>query len=114
MIEAVTAKGDKLILLSEAEYRALTEDAADAALAADADGGPALPAALARRVLAGELHPLTAWRTASALPMAELAARAGVRAATISDIENGRIDPRYSTVQALASALELTPDAIMP
>ena len=85
----------------------------DAARAAD-DGLPALDAETAKSVLAGEMHPLTAWRNASGLSMADLGTRAGVRTASVSDIENGNIDPRYSTVKALADALGMDTSDIMP
>lgn len=44
---------------------------------------------------------------------ARLGQIAGVRAATISDIETGRItDPHYSTVSKLALALDLAPSEV--
>lgn len=104
MHTATTPRGDDLIVLTRAEYAALTEDAGDSALIADAAAGPAMPAALAVQVLGG-LHPLIAWRKAAGLTQRELAERAGVRPATVSDIEAGKIDPRVSTMAALAKAL---------
>lgn len=112
MHHATTPEGAEMIVLTAAEYAALTasaEDRDDAALidqarASDSDL-PTIPADLALAVLDGQLHPLTMWRDILGLTMSELGNRAGIRPATVSDIENGHVDPRYSTVQALARAL---------
>jgi predicted transcriptional regulator len=55
----------------------------------------------------GPLHPLAAWHKAVGLTQAELAAAAGIRPATVSDTQSGKIDPRLSTLKALAKALKL-------
>ncbi len=117
---ATTPSGEEMVVLTRAEYDALlasAEDAADIALAraaaAESAGAPVMPAELALAAANGEIHPLAAWRKAVGLSQAELAERAGVRAATISDIENGRLDPRLSTLRALAEALGLEIDDIV-
>ncbi len=111
MNEAVNLQGDKLIVMTEEEYRRIVEDAGDAAIAEQAmiadEGAPTMPSELVLASLNGELHPLAAWRKAVGLTQAELAAKAGVRAASVSDIESGKIDPRLSTLRALAGALNL-------
>ena len=106
MHSAKNLQGEELIVLTRSEFADLIEDAGDAALivAARREGGATMPADLALQVLDG-LHPLTAWRKAAGLTQADLADRAGVRVATVSDIESGKIDPRMSTVVALATAL---------
>ena len=114
MLNAENLKGEKLIILTETEYAELLDDHGDAVLGRQAASQVGLPADMVRQVLDGTLHPLTAWRKALGLTMAELAAKAGLRVASISDIENGRIDPRYSTVRTLSDALGLAPDDIMP
>ena len=121
MNRATTPDGAEMIVLSRAEYErlvAVREDAIDGALidAARADnrGAPLMPADLVEAVLSGAMHPLAAMRRAAGLTAAQLAARARVRAATISDIENGKIDPRFGTVRALADALGTDVDDIMP
>jgi transcriptional regulator with XRE-family HTH domain len=44
----------------------------------------------------------------------ELAARSGVKSATISQLELGRVkNPTYRTVEALADALGTTPDVVV-
>lgn len=117
MNTATTPKGEKLIVLTEAEYRALTEDADDIAMAraartADA-GAPTLDADTMRAVLAGHMHPLTAWRKAAGLSQAALSQRCGVRTATINEIEGGKVDPRISTMKAIASVLGVDIDDLV-
>ncbi|MEM9524476.1 MAG: helix-turn-helix transcriptional regulator [Pseudomonadota bacterium] len=117
MREASTLKGEKLIVLTEAEYNELIEDAGDAALADAAAfekrGAPTLPADLLERSLDGRMHPLTAWRKAVGMTQAALARKAGLRTATVGNIENGKIDPRLSSLKALADALNLDIDDIV-
>lgn len=48
-------------------------------------------------------------RTRRLLTQKELAAKIGVRWQTISEIESGRQTPRFSTIRALAAALEVEP-----
>lgn len=117
MNEAVNLQGEKLVVLTETEYRALLEDAGDIALAdqarADSAGAPVLPAELLSASLDGTMHPLTAWRKAAGLTQAELGHKAGVRTSTVCNIENGKIDPRLSTVKALADALGVDLDDLV-
>ncbi|ESR23369.1 helix-turn-helix transcriptional regulator [Lutibaculum baratangense] len=111
MNEAVNLKGDRLIVMTEEEYRTLVEDAGDMALAEqakiEAEGSPGMPSELVIASLDGQLHPLAAWRKSVGLTQAALAAKAGVRPASVSDIESRKIDPRLSTLKALAGALNL-------
>lgn len=51
-------------------------------------------------------------RTARALSQADLAQLAGVRTATVSEIESGRRTPRPSTIRALARALGVPPERL--
>lgn len=105
MNTAVALSGAKMVVLTAEEYEALIEDAGDTALAREAMGGPTMPQDIAGRMLSGDLHPLAAWRMSLGLSQTALAEKAGVRAATVSDIEAGKIDPRVSTVKALAEAI---------
>lgn len=66
-----------------------------------------------KAILRGEIHPLTAWRKAAGLTQGQLAERANTRAATISDIEGNRIDPRLSTLSAISGALGVNLDDIV-
>lgn len=111
MNEAVNLQGDKLIVLTEEEYRTIIEDAGDSAIAEQAmiadEGAPLMPAEIAEQIWNEGLHPLAAWRKSVGMTQAELAAKAGVRAASVSDIESRKIDPRLSTLKVLAAALKL-------
>lgn len=111
MRHAVDLSGAEMVVLTKAEYETLVEDAGDLALAADAmerdRGAPSMPGELLEAQIAGRITALTAWRRAVGWTQAELAQRAGVRAATISEIEAGKIDPRLSTLRAIAGALGL-------
>ncbi len=118
MNDALNLKGEKMIVLTEAEYVALIEDAGDIALAdqalRDSAGAPLLPADLLAASLDGTLHPLTAWRKAAGLTQAALAQRASIRTSTVCNIENGKIDPRLSTMKALAGVLGVDVDDLIP
>lgn len=111
MNQAVTLSGEPMIVMTKAEYDALVEDIGDIAIAEQAmmadEGSPSMPSELAEAVWDGKLHPLAAWRKSVGWTQAELAAAAGLRPATVSDIESGKIDPRLSTLRALAKALKL-------
>jgi DNA-binding XRE family transcriptional regulator len=111
MNEAVNLKGESMIVMTRAEYDDLVEDAGDIALmrqaALDYPDAPGMPAELVLASINGTLHPLAAWRKSVGMTQAELAAAAGIRPATVSDIESGKIDPRLSTLKALAKALKL-------
>ena len=105
MSTAVALSGEKMVVQTVEECEAIVQDSGDAALAREAKVGPTMPDELVGKMLSGDLHPLAAWRMAAGLSQVALSEKAGVRAATISEIEAGRIDPRVSTVKALAEAL---------
>lgn len=117
MNEAVNMQGEKMIVLSETEYLALIEDAGDIAVAVQAkaasSGAPTLSTDLLVASLDGSMHPLTAWRKAAGLSQAALAHKAGIRTSTVCNIEKGRIDPRVSTVKALADVLGVDIDDLV-
>ena len=52
-------------------------------------------------------------RERALLTQAELAKRSGVAEVTINRIENGRHEPRFSTVRKLAGALGVEPAELM-
>ncbi|WP_196053515.1 helix-turn-helix transcriptional regulator [Paracoccus lichenicola] len=107
------AASDTMVVLTAEEYRSLVEDAGDAALADAVDrNAPMMPSELLNALLNGDLHPLAAWRKAAGLSQAALAQKAGIRTATLSDIEGGKIDPRLSTMKAVAGALGVDIDDI--
>lgn len=118
MNTATTPSGQKLIVLTEDEYRALTYDAADIAMAMAAraadDGSPRLSGDAMKAIIAGTLHPLTAWRQAAGLTQVVLAERANIRTATINEIETGKTDPRVSTMKSIAGVLGVDVDDLLP
>lgn len=73
-------------------------DALGAGFHAHRAGGGLAPGALIRVL-----------RRGAAVTQAALAAHAGIRQATLSDIEGGRGDPRWSTVAKLLEALGTEP-----
>lgn len=117
MNEAVNMRGEKLVVLTEDEYRTLIEDAADVALATQAKAeslrAPLVSSELLEASLAGSVHPMTAWRKAAGLTQAALAHRAGIRTSTVCNIENGKIDPRVSTMKAIAEVLGVDIDDLV-
>lgn len=117
MQKALNSDGDQLIVLTPLEYATLTEDAGDIALARAAklndQDAPTMDAELVSKVIAGDLHPLAAWRKSLGLKAKDLAEKAGVRQATISDIENFKLDPQGQTWKKIAEAIGLSIDDIM-
>lgn len=117
MNKATNLKGEELIVLTRSEYDELLEDTYDGALIdaarEESSGKATMPGDLLLASLDGTLHPLAAWRKAAGLTQAELADKAGLRKATVSDIENGKLDPRLSSLRALAAALKVDIDDIV-
>lgn len=108
-----TPGGEDLVVLPRAEYDRLVEDAAmladiaayDAAKARLADGRDELvPAGILDAMLAGE-NPTRVWRRYRSLTIAQLAEKAGLSAAYVSQIETGAREGRTETMRALAKAL---------
>ncbi len=60
-----------------------------------------------------QLPGLRACRERALLTQAELAEQAGVSEVTISRLENGHYEARFSTVRKLAAALGVAPAALM-
>jgi len=120
MNEAATPDGTPMVVLTQEEYASLRAEADDLADviaydAAIAEGATlAIPDADVGAILDGTLHPLRAWRKAAGLTQAALAARAGIRTATVAEIERRTTDPRLSTLTALAAALGLEIGDIVP
>lgn len=119
MQHAKNLSGADMVVLTMEEYEALQASADDAADGAMIDAAratdtraPTLPANLLLAVMEGEIHPIAAWAQAAGMTQAALAKAAGVRPATLSDIIHNRIDPRLSTLRAIAGALKVDLDDI--
>ena len=72
----------------------------------DYEGAPSMPSELVLASLDGELHPLAAWRKSVGLDAGRTCGEGWRRAASVSDIESRKIDPRLSTLKALATGSE--------
>jgi DNA-binding Xre family transcriptional regulator len=75
-------------------------------------GGEHIPAAVVDRLADGEA-PLRVWREHRGLSLRALAAKAGISAAMLSEIENGKKEGSVRTLAALARALGLDLDDLV-
>jgi DNA-binding XRE family transcriptional regulator len=113
----VTPGGETLVIVPLAEYEALL-DAADVAAAsrimADIAAGreELIPAAVVDRFLHGE-NPIRVWREYRGLSGAELAAKAEISAAYLSELETGKKTGGVETLRKLAGALNLDIDDLL-
>jgi DNA-binding XRE family transcriptional regulator len=114
----VTPGGETLIVMPEAEYEALLDelDLAHARrIQADIAAGreELIPAAIVDRFLAGE-NSIRVWREYRDLTAAELAAKAEISAAYLSELETGKKTGTIDTLRKIATALNLTLDDLVP
>jgi len=112
-----TERDEELVILPRSDYERLVaaaEDAADAETARERLAEPTISHDLVMAVLAGEMSPLEAWRRERGLTQAQLAAEAGVRVATISDIESGKSLGRVDVLRRIAKVLGVDIDDIVP
>jgi DNA-binding XRE family transcriptional regulator len=120
-VQIVEIAGQKMAMLPVADYERLVdiaEDKADAAAAAGAEqrraaGEEYLPSALVDCLLGGE-NPLRVWRKHRGMTLDGLARLVDARPATLSDIENGKAQGKPALWKALANALNVTVDDILP
>ena len=111
MVQTLTLGGEEYAVIPRSEYdalrRAVDEDALDAVLlqqALDAPDQELVPIDVVKRVADGE-HPVRVWRRHRGLTSSALAARAGIAASYVSDIENGKKPGSISSMKRLAAAL---------
>lgn len=117
-VQYIDGPAGRLVVLPEAEYREMAEMLADADAAALIDRFRAklaageeelIPADAANRLLAGE-SPVRVWRELRGLKTGELAERAGLSQAFVSQIETGKREGSVGALKALAEALGVTLD----
>jgi len=117
-----TPGGEKIVMLSEADYEALVvtaEDATDAAAVAEYDADVAagralfLPLDMVERILGGASR-VREFRKCRAMTQAQLAEAAGLTRSAISRIEAGRRKGSISTYVRLANALGVDIDDLAP
>lgn len=113
----VTPGGEEMVVVPRADYERLAEAAemlsdvealrrANARIEAGEDED--LPAAMVRRMLAGE-NPVRVWREHRDMSVAELAAKAGISRSSLGQIESGREDA-FSTMSRIAATLGIMLD----
>lgn len=116
-----TPSGERLVILAEAEYNALveaTEDAEDLAALHEFDRrlaagkGELFPSGIADRLIDGE-NPVRVFREYRGFSARELAAKAGISAPYLSEIERGLKSPSVATIKRLAAALDLSPGDLL-
>lgn len=119
--QIVEIAGQKIAMLPVADYQRLlelAEEQADLAAADRAeqrrrDGEEYVPFELIDRIVQGE-NAVRVWRTHRGLTQAQLAEAASLRKSTISEIENGKAQGKPAFWRALADALDVTVDDILP
>lgn len=113
----LTPEGGELIVLTREEYDRLVDladEARDRAVIEARKDEPTMPHELVMAMLTEGLHPLAAWRRTRGLSQSALAAAAGVRKATVADIERGKSRGRADVLRRLADALGLEVDDLIP
>ena len=117
----ISPTGERLVVLTEAEYRALVDAAADAADVAmirrfeerlAAGDEELLPEEMVDRILDGE-NPIRAWREHRGLTVKALAEEAGIAPAYLSQLETGKRAGTVATVKKLADALGVRVDDLV-
>lgn len=121
VIRPLAENGDT-VLLRRADYEALVrraEDAADAMQIREAEARVAagedeyVPVELTRRFMAGEV-PVRVWRQHRGMSARALAARAGISAAYLSQIETGKKPGSFDAMANLARALDVDMEDLEP
>ena len=119
--QIVEIAGQKMAMLPLADYErllGLAEDQADIAAADRAEqrrlaGEEYIPFELVNAIINGE-NALRVWRKYRGLTQKQLAGSAKVRTPTISEIESGKAQGKPALWRALADALNVTVDDILP
>jgi DNA-binding XRE family transcriptional regulator len=120
-VQFIEFEGRRLAILAADDYQRLLDQAEEqddivAAAAAQVRreaGEEYLPAEMVNRLVDGE-NALRVWRQYRSMSLNELAERAGVNKAMISQLENDKAFGRPATWRALADTLNVTVDHILP
>ena len=120
-VQILEIGGRKMAVLPVEDYQRLVdiaEDRDDIAAAADAErrrneGMEYLPASMVNRILDGE-NALRVWREYRGMTISELAEKSGYGYSMISKIETGARQGTVALWNAVAIALKVLPEDIMP
>ena len=120
-VQYIEVSGEKMAVLPKAEFLRLAELAEDlddiaAAIRAEkraAEGQEYVPFELVERLVAGEA-PLLVWREYRGLSQQGLGDKVGLSKMTISGLEAGKRDTSSKNWRALAQALGVDIDNILP
>jgi DNA-binding XRE family transcriptional regulator len=120
-VQFMEVSGQKMAVLPVADYERLLEIAEDqadmkAAVAAEKcrlEGEEYIPSELVYAIMDGE-NPLRAWRKYRAVTLAQLAETASCHPSILSRIENGKLQGTPQLWRALASALNVSIEDILP
>lgn len=116
-----TPNGEEMVVLSRKDYEAMllklerVEDLEDSLAVADFEKKLAagqeelIPSEFVDRMIEGE-SPVRVWREYRGLSAKDLAARAGISTAYLSEIETGKKDGSISALKSIADALKLDLD----
>lgn len=117
----ITPNGEEMVVLSRKDYEALlqrldrVEDLEDSLAIADFEKKLAagqeelIPSEFVDRMVDGE-SPVRVWRDYRGLSAKDLAAKAGISTAYLSEIETGKKDGSVSALKSIADALKLDLD----
>lgn len=117
----MTATGERLVVLPEAEYAALlaiAEDAEDGEIIREfkrklaAGEEELVPSAVVDRILNGE-NLVRVWREHRGLTVSALAQMAGIAQPYLSQIETGKREGTLQTMKKIADALKITLDDLV-
>ena len=120
-MQIIEIDGRKMAVLPIEQYRELIdaiEDQADIAAAESSDrrraeGEEYVPSSMVSRLIDGE-NALRVWREYREISLSALAEMSGINKSTVSLLENGKAYGRPATWRALADALKVTVDDILP
>jgi len=120
-VQIIEIAGQKMAVLPVGDYERLLDavedradaDASDVALKRAEEGEEYIPAEMLDRILGGE-SALRVWREHRGMTLKALEAKAGVVFSTISHLEHRRRKGTPKAWRALAEALDVTVDDILP
>lgn len=120
-VQYIDTESGRFVILPEADYKRMVEISADAEAGAAIDAfrrqfaagdEELIPWEIAKRLIARE-NPIRVWRQHRGLTVAELAEKAGLSQAFVSQIETGKREGSIGAVKAIADILSVTLDDLV-